>query len=883
MDKDFLKKFVSGLTATGFGTFVQLLLGLISMIVSIRYLPKSDYGIYVLLEVMVVLLAVLGSLGLENLSVVKLMAGANEDRKVVIANTSIFYRFLLSTVLALVIIPLRPLVLYVFKSETLVKLTYFISIFIVLTGFQELFAKLLQAYHRYQAIAVSQILSGLLRLGGVGLFIVGLKMQVTGLILAYLVTMTGSVVYLYFALPFKKRIAFDVPVIKELFHFGLPLGLNNVLSFIFLKIDRIMLGIMLSPVGVAGYEVASRLPDNMARMYTAFQSVYFPNLAELFAKGKKHEAEKMLGHSLRILSFLTLGAALVGLLFQKDIMVLLFSVKYLDSAPAFALLMFCFSIALTGDVLGTSLVAFGQSDKPVKINLVDTVFNVAGNLLLIPRYGVLGAVFATLVSRAVTNPFIVYFLKKAGVKIEFRNYVNPILLFLLVASGVFLFHPKTILLKIIFLMVFSGLAFPYPLYFKKWAGRFLGKNGPAPESASAPRALVVSNLYPPHIQGGHELQSQFAAEVLAERGYEVHVLTSRYGLAKPGREENVHRLFYYCPERNGIPNRLAAFVTSRMNYWITRRIAVKVRPSLVYMGQLNGISIFPLKALNRLGIPVAHHIGHFFFCELVRYCVREPNLLKRNLARIVTGFYNPHTLDFRHMAVVSSSVREEHIRAGYPGENISIVPPMGVALQSIALSARRISRTLRREFRLLFVGRLTHVKGVHVALAALKRLRDSGGADGVVFHIVGEGDPEYKRRLELQARKDGLEETVFFDGFMNREQVTRAYDAADLLLAPSLEEPFGLTIIEAMARGVPVVASAVGGIKDIVTHQENGLLVEPGNSAELYRAIARLLGDAEEYNRISGRALQTVREKYTRDIVGETLGAYLQNAGKAKP
>jgi O-antigen/teichoic acid export membrane protein len=467
MDKAFHKRFIGGVAATGFGTLAQLVLGLVSMIVAIRTLPKADYGVYVLLEVMVVLLAVLGSLGLENMSVIKIMAAADDSRKVRIANTAICYRFLLSAALALLIMPLRPLIFLIFKSEPLVKLTYFMSVFIILTGFQELFVKLLQAYHRYQAIAVSQILSGVLRLGGVCLFIVALKMQVTGLILAYLLTMLGSVVFLFFVMPFPKRITFDTQIVKELFRFGLPLGVNNVLSFIFLKIDRVMLGIMLSPAGVAAYDVASRIPDNVARMYSAFQSVYFPNIAELFAQGRKAQAEKVLGHSLRIISFLTLLAAMVGLLYQKEIIMLLFSSKYSDSAPAFALLMLCFSIALVGDILGTSLVAFGQSDKPMKINIVDTVFNVVGNLLLIPRFGIMGAVFATLVSRAVTNPFIVYFLKKAGVEIHFSQYLKPILVYLFWAGAFLLFHPQNFFLKLIFIAGSLATAFWLSIVQKK--------------------------------------------------------------------------------------------------------------------------------------------------------------------------------------------------------------------------------------------------------------------------------------------------------------------------------------------------------------------------------------------------------------------------------
>ncbi|MDD5066628.1 MAG: glycosyltransferase family 4 protein [bacterium] len=392
------------------------------------------------------------------------------------------------------------------------------------------------------------------------------------------------------------------------------------------------------------------------------------------------------------------------------------------------------------------------------------------------------------------------------------------------------------------------------------------------------RILIVSNLYPPYYKGGHELQCQFAAEVLTEKGHEVYVLTSRYGVKKPVRDKKVFRVLFYHPEIRGVFKRLSAGLSNRVNYFITKKVMKKIDPDLVYVGQLNGISVFPLKALKKKRVPFVYHIGHFYFCELVQYCIREPNYLKRNSAKILTGFYSLNEFDFNNMITVSSFIKEAHIKAGYLKENISIVPPMGIPAYKIVPNPRQALHLTRGTPQLLFVGRLTAVKGIHIAVESIKTLIDQKQLSDFAFHIIGDGDRVYKEELKQLIYNYELNDRILFDGFLSPEQLVQAYDSADLLLVPSLEEPFGLIIIEAMSRGLPVVASSVGGITDIIVHLQNGLLSEPGNFIDLSRQIIKILNDPDLYKGISYRALLTVREKYSKEMIAEKLNNYIQNA-----
>ncbi len=151
-----------------------------------------------------------------------------------------------------------------------------------------------------------------------------------------------------------------------------------------------------------------------------------------------------------------------------------------------------------------------------------------------------------------------------------------------------------------------------------------------------------------------------------------------------------------------------------------------------------------------------------------------------------------------------------------------------------------------RRHRLLQLGRLVPRKGAGVSLAALARLPDAelvlagGPRTGPL-----DADPDI-RRLRSAARALGVADRVHFTGGVGRTDVPPLLRSADLVLCPADYEPFGIVPLEAMACGVPVVASAVGGQRDTVADPGTGRLVPPGDPAALAEAVAGLLAAPEE-------------------------------------
>jgi glycosyltransferase involved in cell wall biosynthesis len=139
------------------------------------------------------------------------------------------------------------------------------------------------------------------------------------------------------------------------------------------------------------------------------------------------------------------------------------------------------------------------------------------------------------------------------------------------------------------------------------------------------------------------------------------------------------------------------------------------------------------------------------------------------------------------------------------------------------------------------------------------------------FVVAGEGPA--RAELEMRARHAGLGPRLIFAGA--RRDVPVLLSAYDLFVQPSLWEGFGLTVVEAMAVGRPVVASQVGGIPEIVRHGRDGLLVAPGDAGALADAIVDLLDDPERRARFAAEGRRRARTEFHIDrLVGETAALY---------
>jgi glycosyltransferase involved in cell wall biosynthesis len=163
--------------------------------------------------------------------------------------------------------------------------------------------------------------------------------------------------------------------------------------------------------------------------------------------------------------------------------------------------------------------------------------------------------------------------------------------------------------------------------------------------------------------------------------------------------------------------------------------------------------------------------------------------------------------------------------------------------------------------KLMFVGRLVPRKEVPVLIEALMRVRASGR--DAELDLVGDG-PE-RERLEALAASTGLRGAVRFLGMLDEAGVACALRKADVLVVPSSSEGLPVVIMEAMASGLPVIASEIDGIPELVRDGETGLLVPPCNPERLAEAIIRLLDDADLARRMGEAGRRLVAQHHDAD------------------
>lgn len=154
------------------------------------------------------------------------------------------------------------------------------------------------------------------------------------------------------------------------------------------------------------------------------------------------------------------------------------------------------------------------------------------------------------------------------------------------------------------------------------------------------------------------------------------------------------------------------------------------------------------------------------------------------------------------------------------------------------------------------VSRLIPAKGIDIFLKALALQNKKKALKGL---IIGNG-PE-KAALQNLAHELGLSEKVLFLG--HRTDVPELLSALDIFILPSLREGFGLVLLESQCIGLPVIASATGGITEIISHGKNGLLFAPGQTWELARHISTLYSDPNLCDRLANKGRQTVLQQFS--------------------
>ena len=357
--------------------------------------------------------------------------------------------------------------------------------------------------------------------------------------------------------------------------------------------------------------------------------------------------------------------------------------------------------------------------------------------------------------------------------------------------------------------------------------------------------------------GGAERQTERLSHALMRCGVRVRILTAREGPGLPERDS-----------LNGIPVR-------RISYPRVRGLGAVILMARVFSDLMKGSD----------DVIHVHIPGPLLFPALLASSLRRvPVVLKfANLspergiwvdlppASLPRGLLEAASRRVAGVVAISSRIARAAEEGGW--REVARVPNgIDPVAASRALPARALARRalgVGGEPLVLFVGRLTYQKGLDVLLKAWPRFRDR--RPGATLLVLGQG-PD-RNTLRQSAEALGIAASVDFRGI--REDVGHHYAAADIFVLPSRYEGFPNVMLEAMAAGLPVIASQVSGTEDAIEDGRNGLLVPPGEPEALSEALRRLSEDPDLRERLGTEARKTVEGRFNINRVAEqTLGFY---------
>ncbi len=407
------------------------------------------------------------------------------------------------------------------------------------------------------------------------------------------------------------------------------------------------------------------------------------------------------------------------------------------------------------------------------------------------------------------------------------------------------------------------------------------------------RILILSSLYPPHFLGGYELRCKTNAEALARRNHEVTILTSRWQVGEGKIEDNVYRQLHFdplSPHLNPVKsrpdplrvrrryNQLKWAFACRENYTITREIVEAHKPDIVYVWNMGGVSISPVLAAQDLEVPTVFNLGDYWLTHLKRDLYLESNPLKRRYRAVMLGLKSFSQINLQNILVNSQSLKQSYVELDFPEKNITVIPrgiPSDLLIDSSEIP--NLPRKKHDEVKMIFAGRIEARKGPDVAIEALAHLINEMNIARVSLDIAGTGQDIYLRQLQSMAAALGIEDKVLFLGQLKPQHLHERFLEYDMLLFTSRwVEPFGVTILEAMARGLPVIATDRGGNPEMVSDGQNGLLVQPDDPVMLADAVKKLIENPSLAQRIRHAGLNTVREVFSHERIIDRVEIYLQ-------
>lgn len=379
------------------------------------------------------------------------------------------------------------------------------------------------------------------------------------------------------------------------------------------------------------------------------------------------------------------------------------------------------------------------------------------------------------------------------------------------------------------------------------------------------KLLFVTNLYPPASIGGYEEICRDVADGLRAIGHEVMVLTSDVRSRRIGVDDGVVRYLRVDEKFQKRPN----IVMDLHNVPTVKAALGRFRPDLVVVWNGAGLG-YGFISLLESSVPTVYYLEDGWLEPLLAPGLRHASSgaslgPKRQLYRVGLRLVYRRTIHAGRIVFVSRHLKQWHQRCGADVAAASVIYNGISGLRFPARRARITVRASSEAPRLLYAGRIVPEKGIVTLIRALARLRSRGGLEGTELTLLGHLQrQEFGVTLARLIDTLDLTDAVSFVAHQPRSRLSEIYASHDVFVFPSeWEEPFGLTLLEAMATGMPVVSSLSGAPAEFVRHKVNGLAFRAGDADDLSDKLADVLRHPEESAVMAAVASADVHDRFS--------------------
>lgn len=383
------------------------------------------------------------------------------------------------------------------------------------------------------------------------------------------------------------------------------------------------------------------------------------------------------------------------------------------------------------------------------------------------------------------------------------------------------------------------------------------------------KICIITNTFSSDLTGGSNVYTNSIVRELQKRNHEIVVIA-----ASPDREDSIKmhdaiKIHHFHPlnictcseigEKSILKQGLWTILDIYNCYSYTKIIKIleKENPDVVHLHTPLDITLSAFDAVKKMKLPLvftAH--DYILLCRKVvllhgsgEICTDENINKFCKLYRILTKKIIDNKTDV--VIFPSQFISRIFTEKGFFKKSKKAILPYPVQLNNIK-SYKTNTDTDNQSLNILYVGSLTRHKGIQILIKAVKLIKK----DSIKLTIIGSGI--YKNKLENLA---GTDKRITFYGKVRNEYIESCYNKSDVLVVPSVwNEVFGIVVLEAFRAGVPVIASRIGGITEIVKNKYNGFLFESGNISQLKQILENILENPKILVELGNNAKNCVKQ-----------------------